>query len=1847
MEPAYWYYGGDGNNSVIGGYVYRGREHAAFLDGQYIFGDNGSGRVWALNPAGGQPLYLANLAGSGLSGLSSFGIDQNSEVYLLKLGVDGRIFKLARTSGGVAEPPALLSQTGAFSNVATLTPATGLIPYEVNSPLWSDNANKRRWMAIPNDGSPYGASEVVSFAAQGPWAFPAGSVFVKHFELPVDDTNLSITRRLETRLLVRDTAGGVYGLTYRWRSDGSDADLLAGSLNEDIAIRTATGSRTQTWFYPSRQACLSCHGDGGFEVLGVNTRQLNGNFTYPATGVTDNQLRALSHIGLFSSPLDEAGIPAQERMVAVTDTSAPLENRVRSYLDANCSHCHFPGGGRGFFDARYLTPLNQQGIIDGPLATSLGGPDARVIAPGSIALSLMHFRMNASDDTKMPALARNVVDVRAVATLEDWIELLRPLDPLPAPWTNHEVGTVLYEGSVSYSAGSFTVRGAGADIWGTEDSFHFMSQPWTGDGEIVARVQSVQNTDAWAKAGLMFRESFAAGARNAFMLFTPGGNAFLQSRPTTTTNSTQATGAPALPGWVRLVRAGSTFTGYYSTDGAAWTAVGSATIAMAETIYVGVAVTSHNPSTLCAAQFDNVRVGTAGTPTIPAAPTTLVANAMSATRIDLVWTDNATNEGGFAIERSSGLSGFAQIATVPANATAFSNTGLTPATSYTYRVRALSTAGNSAYSNSASATTLQEGAPPSSGWLRADIGSPAIPGSDDTSGPIITVRGSGADIWSSSDSFHFVYQALSGDGAVQAQVTGVTSTHPAAKAGVMIRESLAAGARNAFALLTPNNGMAAQVRATTSGGTSSTSGPKASAAPYWVRLVRTGNIIVASTSADGASWVTVSTQTVAMGADVFVGLAVTSHNNSVLCTGTFANVTITGGGTAPPPPAPPSPPTGLTATAASASQINLGWTDASTNESGFEVERSTDNITFTLRTTTAANVATFADTGLTAATTYYYRVRAVNTAGASTYSNVANARTADGTPPPGVPPPPTGLTATAGGASQINLGWTDASTNESGFEVERSTDNITFTLRTTTAANVATFADTGLTAATTYYYRVRAVNTAGPSTYSNVANAATSAAASTAPTNLVATAISTSRIDLAWTDNAPNEDGYQIERSTDATTFTQIATTAANVATYSDPGLTAATRYTYRVRAVFGLSNSAYSNAASATTLADNAAPPAGWLGADVGAVGLAGTQDTSGTPITLRGSGSDIWGAADAFRFVYQSLAGDGAIQAQVTGVTNTDGWAKAGVMIRESLAANARNTFAFVAAVNGMAAQNRASLGGVTTSTAGPWGIVAPYWVRLVRTGNIIVASTSADGASWVTVSTQTVAMGADVFVGLAVTSHNNSVLCTGTFVNVTITGGGTAPPPPAPPSPPTGLASTAASASQINLGWTDASTNESGFEVERSTDNITFTLRTTTAANVATFADTGLNAATTYYYRVRAVNTAGASTYSNVANARTADGTPSAVVPLPPTGLTATAGGSAQINLAWTDASTNESGFEVERSMDNVTFTLRTTTAANVATFTDTGLNAATTYSYRVRAVNTAGASTYSNVANATTSAAASTAPTNLVATAISTSRIDLAWTDNASNEDGFRIERSLDATTFTQIATTAANVATYSDPGLTAATSYTYRVRAIFGSNNSAYSNAASATTLAGAATWLFGDIGAVGVTGLNSSTANTITIAGSGADIGGAADAFRFVYRSLNGDGVVEARVASLQNTHVWAKAGVMIREFLAANSRNAFALVTPAQHGVSAQSRTTTGGSTNALPGPARNAPYWVRLTRAGNTFTAASSPDGVAWTTYATFTIAMNSTAYFGFAVTSRNNNQLNTAVFEDPFVQ
>ncbi|HTH46998.1 MAG TPA: PA14 domain-containing protein [Candidatus Limnocylindria bacterium] len=365
---------------------------------------------------------------------------------------------LGLPTDGNAPMPALLSQTGAFVDVTTLAPATGLVPYGVNSPFWSDGARKLRWLVVPYDGGALRPAQQIQFSAEDNWVFPAGTVFVKHFDLQTNETDPAALRRLETRLLVSSTNGIVFGATYRWRPDYSDADLVTSSQTEDIIIATANGFRTQQWYYPSRTDCITCHTPQSGGVLGASkTRQLNGDLMYPGSGETDNQLRTLNSVGLFYPALDEAALSNYPVVVPVTNTVASLDLRARSFLDVNCAYCHQPGGVRANFDARFTTPLASSGIINGAVIADLGVSGTHVVTPGDQLRSALWQRVGTTAPlVKMPPLARNEVDTAAHDLLAAWIDSLVGVAPaLQATRQNDAIVFTWTFNPASANGGSF------------------------------------------------------------------------------------------------------------------------------------------------------------------------------------------------------------------------------------------------------------------------------------------------------------------------------------------------------------------------------------------------------------------------------------------------------------------------------------------------------------------------------------------------------------------------------------------------------------------------------------------------------------------------------------------------------------------------------------------------------------------------------------------------------------------------------------------------------------------------------------------------------------------------------------------------------------------------------------------------------------------------------------------------------------------------------------------------------------------------------------------------------------------------------------------------------------------------------------------------------------------------------------------------------------------------------------------------------------------------------------------------------------------------------------------------
>ncbi|WP_339617622.1 discoidin domain-containing protein [uncultured Gilvimarinus sp.] len=373
--------------------------------------------------------------------------------------------------------PTLLSQTGVFSDAANMVPTQNLIPFKPNTKLWSDRALKSRWISIPT-------GQQIGWDEKEFWEFPAGTVAVKHFELPLVGDDGSVTKRLETRLIVMQENGKVYGLTYKWRADNSDADLLTTEVLEDINVTDANGnSWTQTWAYPSPTQCIDCHNAGSSQILGMNTRQLNSDYSY--AGGTENQLVHFNNLNLFNPAFNNAQVDTFDRMVAIGDTSATLEKRVKSYLDANCSHCHGTGNGGSQWDARFNTPLAEMQIVS-ELTTGIrnyenyyGIADAEVVTPGAPHESVLYIRDKSENpDDRMPPLGRALEHTEYIDVLEQWIESLEG---------NPDQGVRLISGGASAQASS------------VQDAF---VADFATDGDPTTRWSSLAEDPQWLQIDL-------------------------------------------------------------------------------------------------------------------------------------------------------------------------------------------------------------------------------------------------------------------------------------------------------------------------------------------------------------------------------------------------------------------------------------------------------------------------------------------------------------------------------------------------------------------------------------------------------------------------------------------------------------------------------------------------------------------------------------------------------------------------------------------------------------------------------------------------------------------------------------------------------------------------------------------------------------------------------------------------------------------------------------------------------------------------------------------------------------------------------------------------------------------------------------------------------------------------------------------------------------------------------------------------------------------------------------------------------------------------------------------------
>lgn len=318
------------------------------------------------------------------------------------------------------DPPKELSQFGFFADMAAQRPADGVVPYRLNTPLFSDAALKSRFVFVPQ-------GKQASYDADEAFVFPVGTALVKTFAFPADyrapDKDLRI---IETRLLLH-REDGWHALAYVWNDTQTEATLKIAGARVDISTIDAEGAKLSfTYAVPNRNQCKGCHDLGGaIAPIGPKARNLNGSFPYHDGAA--NQLDRWTALGIL------AGAPAAAEAPAVPDfldAGAPLEARARAWLDVNCAHCHRaegPASNSGLFLTWGEKEPVRYGVMKRPVAAGKGSGGRQFdIAPGDPDGSILLYRVDSVEPgVMMPELGRHLPDPAAVALLREWIAAMK------------------------------------------------------------------------------------------------------------------------------------------------------------------------------------------------------------------------------------------------------------------------------------------------------------------------------------------------------------------------------------------------------------------------------------------------------------------------------------------------------------------------------------------------------------------------------------------------------------------------------------------------------------------------------------------------------------------------------------------------------------------------------------------------------------------------------------------------------------------------------------------------------------------------------------------------------------------------------------------------------------------------------------------------------------------------------------------------------------------------------------------------------------------------------------------------------------------------------------------------------------------------------------------------------------------------------------------------------------------------------------------------------------------------------------------------------------------------------
>jgi uncharacterized repeat protein (TIGR03806 family) len=425
--------------SITGGYVYRGKRLKELV-GTYICGDWVTRKVWGTRFDGDKVVSHRELA-QGTQRIVAFGEDTAGELYFLDYEEVGTIHRLAPNPAAKEKQPDFprkLSETGLFASVKDHSPAPGVVPFSVNAAQWADHATAERFVGLPGTEAVRIYDEPVPTPGgfySGAVFFPKDGVLAKTITLEMECGNPQSRRRLETQLLHFD--GEQWrGYSYQWNDAQTDATLVpAAGLDRELTVTDAQapgGKRRQTWHFPSRTECLTCHNPWAGYALAFTLPQLNRDHDYG--GVRDNQLRTLQHVGMVKLLHRDEGSerettlakPPAVRLTNPYDSAGDLDRRARTYLQVNCAHCHqFGAGGTADIELRHHYLLDRTKMLEvRPVQGAFGIAGAQILAPGDPYRSVLYYRMAKLGPGRMPHIGSEIVDERGLKLMHDWIRQL-------------------------------------------------------------------------------------------------------------------------------------------------------------------------------------------------------------------------------------------------------------------------------------------------------------------------------------------------------------------------------------------------------------------------------------------------------------------------------------------------------------------------------------------------------------------------------------------------------------------------------------------------------------------------------------------------------------------------------------------------------------------------------------------------------------------------------------------------------------------------------------------------------------------------------------------------------------------------------------------------------------------------------------------------------------------------------------------------------------------------------------------------------------------------------------------------------------------------------------------------------------------------------------------------------------------------------------------------------------------------------------------------------------------------------------------------------------------------------